>query len=71
MGKDIVDAVLKPTLMFRKDMRKRRGGGIIVNTKESIHAYEIILQSKADCEEATWRNKVTNNSTLTIGVVHS
>ena len=53
--------------MFRKD-RRERGGGVILYIKESIQAYEITLKSEADFEEAIWCNKVTRNSTLTIGV---
>ena len=54
-NKDIVDAELPLTryVMFRKDRRERRGGGVILyNIKESIEAYEITLKSEADCEEA-------------------
>ena len=56
--------------MFRKDIRERRGGGVILYIKESIQAYEITLKSEDDCEEAIWCNIVTRNSTLTIGVVY-
>ena len=71
-NKDIVDAELALTgyVMFRKDRRERRGGGVILYIKESIQAYEITLKSEADCEEAIWCNIVTRNSTLTI-VVYS
>ena len=71
-NKDIVDAELALTgyVMFRKDRRERRGGGVILYIKESIQAYEITLKSEADCEEAIWCNMVTRNSTLTIGVVY-
>ena len=34
-----------------------------------IETFEITLKSEANCEEAIWCNIVTNNSTLTIGVV--
>ena len=71
-NKDIVDAELALTgyVMFRKDRRERRGGGVILYIKESIQAYEIPLKSEADCEEAIWCNLATKNSTLTIGVVY-
>ena len=55
-------------VMFRKDMRERMGGGVIVYIKEFIQAYEITLKSEADCEEAILCKK--KNSTLTIGVVY-
>ena len=69
---DILDAELALTgyVMFRKDRRERRGGGVILYIKEYIQAYEITLKSEADCEEAIWCNIVTRNSTLTIGVVY-
>ena len=46
-NKDIVDAELALTdyVLFRKDIRGRRGGGVIVYIKEYIQAYEITLQS--------------------------
>ena len=56
--------------MFRKDIRERRGGGVILYIKEYIQAYEITLKSEADCEKASWCNVFTKNSTLTKGVVH-
>ena len=70
-NKDIVDAELALTgyVMFRKDIRERRGGGVILYIKESM-IYEITLKSEADCEEAIWCNLVTRNSTLTIGVMY-
>ena len=71
-NKDIVDAELALTgyVMFRKDRRERRGGGVMLYIKESIQAYEITLKSETNCEEAIWCNIVTKNSTLTIGVVY-
>ena len=75
-NEDIVDVELALTgyVMFRKDRRERRGGGLILYIKEyikeSIQAYEITLKSEADSEEAIWCNIVTRNSTLTIGVVY-
>ena len=66
-NEDIVDAELALTgyVMFRKDRRERRGGGVILYIKESIQVYEITQKS-----EAIWCNIVTRNSTLTIGVVY-
>ena len=55
--------------MFRKDRRERTGVSNFIYIK-SIQAYEITLKSEADCQEAIWCNIVTNNSTLTIGVVY-
>ena len=52
--------------MFRKERQERRGGGVTLYIKESIHAYEIILKSEADCEKAIWCNIVTKNSTLNL-----
>ena len=70
-NKYMIDAELALTacVMFRKDRREGRGGGVILYIKEYIQAYEITLKSEADCEEAIWCNIVTRNSTLTIGVV--
>ena len=55
VNEDIVDAELALTgyVMFRKDIRERRGGGVILYIKESIQAYEITLRSEADIVEAT------------------
>ena len=52
--KDIVDAELALTsyVMFRKDRRERRAGGVILYIKESIQAYEITLKGEADSVEA-------------------
>ena len=54
--KDTVYAKLALTgyVMFRKDRRERRGGGVILYNKESIQAYEITLKSEADYKEAIW-----------------
>ena len=72
-NEDIVDAELALTgfVMFRKDRRERRGGGVILYIKESVQAYEITLKVK-QCRsvEAIRCNIVTRNSTLTIGVVY-
>ena len=68
----IVDAKLALTgyVMFRKDRREKKGGGVIIYIKESIQIYEITLKSEADCEEAILCKIVSKNSTLTIGVVY-
>ena len=69
VNEDIVDAELALTgyVMFRKDRRERRGGGVILYIiKESIQAYEITLKSEAFSVKAIWCNIVTRNSTLTI-----
>ena len=56
--------------MFRRDRIGRRGGGVILYVKESIHANEIKLESKADYVEAVWCKIVSGNSKLTIGLVY-
>ena len=56
--------------MFRKDRMGRRGGGVLLDTKETIAAYEVHLQEEADCNEAIWCKLVTGHTTVTIGVVH-
>ena len=68
---DITDAELGLTgcTMFRRDRIGRRGGGVILYVKESIQAYEIKLERKADCDEAVWFKIVSGNSTLTIGLL--
>ena len=38
--------------MFRKDRMRRRGGGVLLYTKETIPAYEVQLPEEADCNEA-------------------
>ena len=45
-NKDAVDAELALTsyVMFRKDRRERRGGGVILYVKEYVQAYEITLK---------------------------
>ena len=67
-NKDIVHAELALTgyVMFTKDRRERRGGGVIVYIKESIQAYEITLNMETYCEEAIWCNIVTKNSTIRV-----
>ena len=44
-NKDMVDAELALTgyVLFRKDSRERRGGGLLLYIKESIQTYEITL----------------------------
>ena len=68
---DITDAELGLTgyVMFRRDRTGRRGG-VILYVKESIQAYEIILEREADCDEAVWCKIVSGNSALTIGLVY-
>ena len=53
---DIRDAELGLTgyVMFRRDRMGRRGGGVILYVKESIQAYAIKLEKKADFDEAVW-----------------
>ena len=69
---DITDAELGLTgyVMFRRDGIGRRGGGVILYVKESIQAYEIKLERKADYDEAVWCKIVSGNSKLTIGLVY-
>ena len=38
--------------MFRRDRTGRMGGGVILYVKESIQAYKIKLERKADYDEA-------------------
>ena len=46
-NKGIVDAELALIgyVMFRKDRREKRGGGVILYIKESIEAYKIVLKN--------------------------
>ena len=69
---DITDAELGLTgyVLFRRDRIGRRGGGVILYVKESIQAYEIKLESKADYDVAVWCKIVSGNSKLTIGLVY-
>ena len=69
---DMSDAELGRTVyvMFRKDRIGRRGGAVILYIKESIQAYEIKLEKKAECEEAVWCNIVTGNTILTVGLLY-
>ena len=63
--KDMADAelMLSGYAMFRKDRQERRGGGVIMYIKDSIQAYEIQMEKKAECEEAIWCN-------LTVGLIY-
>ena len=56
--------------MFRKDIKGRRGGGVLLYVKETIPAYEVQLQKEAYCNEAIWCKLVTGHTTVTIGVVY-
>ena len=56
--------------MFRRVGIGRRGGRVILYTKESIQAYKIKLEMETNCDEAVWCNVVTGNSTLTIRLVY-
>ena len=56
--------------MFRRDQIGGRGGGVIFYIKESIQAYKIKLETEAYCDTAVWCNIVSQNSTLTIGLVY-
>ena len=60
---DITDAELGLTgyVMFRRDQIGRRGGGVILDVKESIQADEIKLESEADYDEAVWCKIVSGN----------
>ena len=60
----MVDAelMLSGYAMFRKDRQERRGGGVIMYIKDSIQAYEIQMEKKAECEEAIWRNIATHKT---------
>ena len=44
--------------------------GVILYVKESIQAYKIKLERKADYDEAVWCKIVSGNSKLTIGLVY-
>ena len=57
-------------VMFRKDKMRRRGGGVLLYTKETIPAYEVQLPEEADCNEAIWCKLVTGHTTITIGVIY-
>ena len=48
-------------IMFRRDRIGRRGGGVILYIKESIQAYEIKSERKADYDEAVWCKLVSGN----------
>ena len=55
-------------VMFRKDRMRRRGGRVLLYTKETIPAYEVQLPEEADCNEAIWCKLVTGHTTISIGV---
>ena len=59
--KDMGDAelMLSGNVMFRKDRQERRGGGVIMYSKDSIQAYEIQMENEAECIEAIWCNIAT------------
>ena len=63
---DITDAELGLTgyVMFRRDRVGRRGGGVILNVKESVQAYEIKLESEADYDEAVWCKIISGNKKI-------
>ena len=67
---DITYAELELTgyVMFRRDRIGRRGEEVILHVKESIQAYHITLERKADYDEAVWCKIVSGNSKLTIGL---
>ena len=69
---DITDAELglEGYVMFRKDRMGRRGGGVLLYIKETIPAYEVLIQDEADCKEAIWCTLVTGHTTVTIGVIY-
>ena len=50
-------------------MKKGRGSYFFY-IEEAIQAYKIKLEREADGDEAVWCNIVTENSTLTIGLVY-
>ena len=60
---DLTNAELGLTgyIMFRRDRIGRRGGGVILYIKESIQAYEIKSERKADYYEAVWCKLVSGN----------
>ena len=66
----VVELGLTGYVMFRRDRMGRRGGGDILYVKESIQAYELKLERKADYDEAVWCKIVSGNSKLIIGLVY-
>ena len=56
--------------MFMRARIRRNGGGVILYVIDSIEAYEIKLERQAYCNEAVWCKVVSENSTLTIGLVY-
>ena len=69
---DITDAELglEGYAMFRKDRMGRRGGGVLLYTKDTIQGYKVQLQEEADSNEAIWGKLITGHTTVTIGVVY-
>ena len=65
---DITDAELglEGYVMFRKDRIGRRGGGVLLYIKQTIPAYEVLLQEDVDCNEAIWCKLITGHTTVTI-----
>ena len=53
------ELMLSGNVMFRKDRQERRGGGVIMYSKDSIQAYEIQMENEAECIEAIWCNIAT------------
>ena len=71
-NKDAIDGDLglECYVMFRKDRRGRRGGGVLLYVNDTMPAYEVQLREEADCEEAIWSKLVAGNKTVTMGVVY-
>ena len=70
---DITDAELGLTgyVMFRRDQIGRRGGGVILYVNESIQAYEIKFERKADYDEAVLvQNSFRKFKIKSIGLVY-
>ena len=69
---DITNAELglEGYVMFRKDRIGRRGGGVLLYIKDTITAYEVQLQEKADSKEAIWCNLVTGHTNQKIRVIY-
>ena len=67
---DITDAELGLTgyVMFRRDRKGRRGGGVILYIKVYIQANEIKLESVASYDKAVWCKIFSGNSKLTIAL---
>ena len=61
---------LEGYVMFRKNRKGKKGGGVLLYIKENIPAYEVQLSEEADNNEATWGKLVTGRTTVTIAVVY-